>query len=436
MSDSLRRAALVGLGMVALGILPALADYQAGLDAFKKGDLKRALEEFQQEIQKHPNYDYGHFMLGLCYLKQKQYPQAVASLSKAAELDKEKLVYHTNLAQAYTEQKQWQNVVKALEGKVQLRAEPNVSAQAYLLLGVGYLNIKQPEKAAEQLELARKVTPNDFRILSPLGVAHYLRGDYDAAISALSAANKIDPKHAQTTQYLGEAYLAKAQRETDKQKKQMLYQSATKFAEENLRLSGDKDFDSVNLVARAYLGADKFQEAVAAFERAIALKADHGYAHFNRGEAYKGLKDWVSAEKEYARAAELMPSNGDVLATLAYAYEQLAKQDQGASLDKALAAYQKSNSLKPKPSTKEAIARVQQNIQIRAENQTISAENQKIEEENARRRAEYEAKVKEAEEYEKRRKQYLEDKGLVEKGKPAQQQPAEGASPPPQGSQN
>src|SRR3972149_1481874 len=114
MNGMSRRGVLAGLGLITLGILPALADYQAGLDAFKKGDLKRALDEFQQEIQKHPNYDYGHFMLGLCYLRQKQYPQAVASLSRAAELDKEKLVYHANLAQADTEQKQRQKVVEAL----------------------------------------------------------------------------------------------------------------------------------------------------------------------------------------------------------------------------------------------------------------------------------------------------------------------------------
>src|SRR3990172_3682287 len=175
MNGMSRRGVLAGLGFITLGILPALADYQAGLDAFKKGDLKRALDEFQQEIQKHPNYDYGHFMLGLCYLRQKQYPQAVASLSRAAELDKEKLVYHANLAQAYTEQKQWQNVVEALEGKVELRAEPNVAVQAHLLLGIGYLNLKQTEKAAEQLEEARKLNPNDFKVLSPLGVAQYLR---------------------------------------------------------------------------------------------------------------------------------------------------------------------------------------------------------------------------------------------------------------------
>lgn len=415
------RAMSAGIAMAALAAAPAIADYQMGLEAFKKGDFKRAIEEFSLEIQKHPNYDYGHFMLGMANLRLKQYDTAVSHLKRAAELDKEKLVYHANLAQAYTELKQWDSAVKALEGKTELRATPDVTAQAHFLLGYGYFNAKKYDKAIEQLTKASKLSPNDFKALSPLGIALYLQGRYDEAISTLSAAVKINSKHQQTHQYLGEAYLAKAQRETDRKKKEILYQSATRFAEENLRLAGDKDFDSINLLARAYLGSDRFQDAVGAFEKAIALNPRHGYAHFNRGEAYKGLKDWASAEKEYVRAAELMPGNPDVLATLAYCYEQLAKQDKGVSLDQALAYYNKANSLRPKPAMKEAIARVQQNIQIREENLQIEADNVKIEEENKRRQAEYEQKLEEARKYEEARRKYLEDKGLIEKdtGKPA-----------------
>lgn len=415
------RAMSAGLGVLALAMVPALADYQIGLEAFKKGDYKRAIEEFSLEIQKHPNYDYGHFMLGMANLRLKQYDPAVSHLKRAAELDKEKLVYHTNLAQAYTELKQWDNAVKALEGRTELRSTPDVTAQAHFLLGYGYFNTKNYDKAIEQLTRAKKLTPSEFKVLSPLGIALFLQGSYDEAISNLSAAVKINSKHSQTSQYLGEAYLAKAQREIDPNKKKLLYQSATKYAEENVRLAGEKEFDTINLLARAYLGSDRYQDAVQAFEKAIALNPSHGYAHFNKGEAYKGLKDWASAEKEYVRAAELMPTNPDVMATLAYAYEQLAKQDQGASLDKALQHYNKANQLKAKPATREAIARVQQNIDIREENRRIAADNQRIEEENARRLAEYEKKLEEQRKYEEARRKYMEDKGLIEKetGKPA-----------------
>ncbi len=422
------RALCMGLVVLALAALPIRGDYQLGLESFKKGDYKRAIEEFNLEIQKHPNYDYGHFMLGVSHLKLKQHDQALTHLKKAAELDKEKLVYHANLAQAYTELKQWGNVVKALEGRTTLRATPDVSAQAHFLLGYGYFNTRQYAKAVEQLSAAKKLTPTEFKVLSPLGVALYLEGGYDEAISTLSAAAKLNPKHSQTNQYLGEAYLAKAQRETGAQKKKMLYQSATKFAEENARLAGAQDFEAANLLGRAYLGSDRFKEAVDAFEKAIQLNPKHAYAHVNRGEAFKGLKDWKSAVAEYEKAAEVLSNDPEVLGKLAYAYEQVAKDpaDAGASLDRALSAYNKANSLKPKAAVKDAIARVQQNIQIREDNKAIAAENAKIEEENTRRQAEYEAKLKEQEEYEKRRKQYLEDKGLVEKGS---DKPASGGTP-------
>jgi len=355
-----------GVWLAAAAATPALAGYQAGMEAYKDGDLKRAIDEFQVEVQKHPGFDYGHFMLGVCYLKQKEYDTAIGWFRKAIEIDDSQLKYHANLAQVYAEQGRWSDVVAALEGKTNLSAEPEVSAQASFLLGFGYFTIGQYGKAAGELAAARKVRPNEIRILSALGTAQFLSGRIDEAVESLRAAVKINPRQGAANQYLGEAYLAKAQRETDTKEREALCASAIRHAEAAAQAHAQPDFNALNLLARAHLGANRYKQAVEAFDRALALNPDHGYAHFNKGQALKGLGEWAGAEKEYRRAVALLPGNPEALVALAYCYEQLARQGDGANLDKALSFYQKTQALKPSPATRDAIARVQEEIRLRS----------------------------------------------------------------------
>ncbi|MEE9219073.1 MAG: tetratricopeptide repeat protein [Acidobacteriota bacterium] len=415
MIKATRRTATVCLGVLTLGTVLASAGYEEGLEAFRGKDYPRAIEEFTLEVEKDPSYGYGHFMLGMSYLKLKKHDQALASLKRAAELDKRKLVYFANLAQVYRELGQWNNVVKTLEGKTELRARPNENSQAHLLLGMGYLQVKQYANAVQQLEAANKLTANKVRILSPLGIAYYLNGQYDEAIRALKAALKRKPDGIAMNRYLGESYIAKALRTSDKKQKKTLYASAVQYAEEALSLDGSSDFNTVNLVARSYLGADRFSQAVEKFEEAITLKPRHAYAYYNKGEAHKGLKDWQNAEQAYLKAFELDAKNKGILVALAYTYEQLAKQDEGVSLDSAKKYYQMAHQLKPSTRTRDAIARVGENIRIREENRAIGAENERIAQENLRREEEYAKELEKTRQYEEARRKYMEDKGLIDK---------------------
>jgi tetratricopeptide (TPR) repeat protein len=430
------RSAVACLGVLLCASLSSMAGYEDGLNAFKAKDYKRAIEEFSLEIEKHPNYDYGHFMLGMSYLKLNQIDKALPRLERAAELDKEKLVYHYNLAQAYRQAGKWDKVVTALEGKTRLRARPNENANSHYLLGLGYINARRYEEAVEQLESGKKLAPKNPKIVSSLGTAQFYAGDYDSSISNLKAAVAINAKDLSTNRFLGESLIAKAQRTAVKAQKKQLYTEAMKYAEQANNLNGGGKFDTLNLVGRAYLGAERYSQAVEAFTKAISLKPKHAYAQYNKGEAHKGLKDWPSAVNQYVKATELKPENPTFFVALGYAYEQIAKQNEGESLEDAKRCYENAQKMKPKTSTRDAIARVAQNIEIREENRRIAEENALIEEQNKQREEEYAKQVEEAKKYDEARQRYMEDKGIVKKerekgsSEPAEASEAQGESPP------
>ncbi len=67
------------------------------------------------------------------------------------------------------------------------------SAHAELMIAVAYLKLKQPDKAKQMLDLAKKHSPNNVEIFQ--AAANYYREehDYKAAITTLKSAPKMTP---------------------------------------------------------------------------------------------------------------------------------------------------------------------------------------------------------------------------------------------------
>jgi tetratricopeptide (TPR) repeat protein len=95
---------------------------------------------------------------------------------------------------------------------------------------------------------------------------------------------------------------------------------------------------------RAAASAGRFQEALAAYEAALALDPNFGYAHFGRGEALRVLNRPEEALLAFERAIQLSPHDaapyrraGYVLNTLKRWTEALAALEQAIRLDPAYA---------------------------------------------------------------------------------------------------
>ena len=94
--------AALGEYEVASMLNPSLAspDFEAGKVLSARGDHQAAIERCRAGLRKDPRSFYGHYTLGVTYQKAQQWPEALATFSRAVEINGQDARAHANLAGA------------------------------------------------------------------------------------------------------------------------------------------------------------------------------------------------------------------------------------------------------------------------------------------------------------------------------------------------
>ncbi len=124
------------------------------------GDDYSAIEEYQIAIRLAPHAEVTASLfnnLGLCFLRVKQYPQAIASFQLAMRIQPGFEVYYTNLIQAYREIRQ---LPRAKTQLYTLIDQNPFNAEAWYLLGLVYEQIEDYEAAKSCFKAYLKLQPN------------------------------------------------------------------------------------------------------------------------------------------------------------------------------------------------------------------------------------------------------------------------------------
>ena len=368
-------AMLVALTLVSV---PALAGYAEGMECFKSKNWECTIAQFAPEVEAHPEYDFGWFMIGVSHLQKKDYGQAIENLNKAIEISGDKLSYHLNKAKAYLDQKQYGMVIEILADKQSLSED---AAEAYNLnyqLGTAYHKEKQHGKAAPYLEKAVVVKP-DFVTYYMLGASYEALNQVQKSIGALKDALRQKPGDAEVEAMLGSIYLGMAQREANKPKKEQFYTEAVSHATTAARKK-PSDYKKQNILARAYLGADQYPEAERAFKAVLRLKPNYCFAQINLGKVYIAMKRWHEAVKILNDGTKCAPGNAVGWESRGFAQEKIYKelnteQQKIAQLEKSLSSFRKAAAIKSTSSIQSSLDRVQNNIDIEKQNIRIAQAN-------------------------------------------------------------
>ena len=388
------------VAIAAILVLPlasvARADFEQAMNYFKSGKYVEAAAEFQTLVDNSPNYDSGYYMLGLCLLQMKKPAEAESNFQKAIEINGEKFEYHHGLGRAYLDQKQHSKAVAALKTAEPLAANNDQSKFAlFTLRGYAYSALEAWGDAVEDLEKAKAIK-KDASVMAQLGKAYYGLGHNDKAVPAFREAVKLRPNDAGSTQLLANALINVGAEAKNDSASASAYKEALQVAESYLKMRPNS-YEANNLVGRAALGARSFDRAEQAFRKVLAQKSDYCYAMVNLGKTYIAKQRWANAEEILDDAAQCAPRMALVYENLGFVIEKQKR------LEEAIEKYNKSNELKPSASVTRAIARCQENIQVRDHNEAMAeAEAQQKAEEEAARREYEEAKAKE-EEWKKRR---------------------------------
>ena len=219
-------------------------------------DLEKALEYFEQAIEKDPDYALAYAGLADLYFILPQYtpfPQKEAysrgreAALKALEIDDKLAEAHTSLAAIKWKLWEWEEAEKEFKRAIELNPGYATAHHwyAYYLMLVG-----RYDESMKEIKIAQQLDPHSLIINANAGYMLYHARRYDQAIEHYKNRLEMDPSFNVLHYYLGKAYLQKG-----------MYEDAVEELQESMILSEENPVD-LALIGYAYAVSGREVEAM------------------------------------------------------------------------------------------------------------------------------------------------------------------------------
>lgn len=231
--------------------------------------------------------------LGLLQRQLGRDAEAAASFQQAAAVDNSSWEALYNLGVSYLEMGQPGSAVRVLEQALEIREATGevrlALASAFDRLGRADEAMNSARAAMEELEDPQLAA--QARLI--LGRAHYRRGEFSRAAAVLAEAVQERPSDPQAQLWAG---LAEYQ--------QGNYRTAAQYYERAVQLAPNSTEARVNLGA-AYLANERFGDAEAVYQLLVQQNPEDAESHFNLGWALLSQNRRAAAREAWQRADEL-----------------------------------------------------------------------------------------------------------------------------------
>ncbi len=236
----------------------ALAYSNRGGALQEKGQLDRALEDYNSAIAMDPAYADAYISRGGAFRKKKQFYRALDDFDKAVALSDDNADAYLGRGMLFADMGQFARAIADYDAVVRLQP---FYGDAFLRRGAAFERLGRYESAIRDFTRVIDLDPNYGDAYVYRGIAYKETGRLDLAVADYDAALRLNPSNA-------EAY---------------------------------------NSRGVAFLHLNRLDLAVTDYGRAIALKPDFFTAYCNRGIALGRLGRTDEAIKDYTRALELNP---------------------------------------------------------------------------------------------------------------------------------
>ena len=350
--------------LVVMLVTAALAsDWDRGVAMYNKGEYRAALAEFQDIVLERPDAAGAWYYIGLCEFKLKRYDRVELPLSHAIDLLEIQTPATPDIASAWYTigishylQAHYDKSIDALKRYIDInsKAKREVDPSARTALARSYYSLERYDEAqallagvtdkfgAADADRVKENAANSYY----LGAIYFKREDDDHAIVALREAVKGNPEDVAAMELLAESLMRKARKANSDAR----WIEAAEVGE-RLKLNRD-DLKTANILGRAYLGAKKFDSAVAPLEKLAKANPDNGQAWLYYGIALSRSGRSRKAMEALEMTIQLMPDSIPALSELGYVYEADKQYQQ------ALRIYEKAYAASNDPGIKGAIDRV------------------------------------------------------------------------------
>ena len=241
----------------------------------------------------------GYDLLGIIYMQQRDYDEALRAFEHALSLNPRSAATHNNLANCYGQQQKMELAEK--EYKTTLGIEPGDPVANYNL-GVVLLEKGRPQGAIPYL---RKVVPPDLPTAMNL-IRAYLRAHQTEA--GLAYARRMSEKGGDNASLHCSLGIVLAE------------ENQFEAAEHELEIADGfkpRDYDILLNQGRASLHCKHYEKAEGALNRALLIKPDSVEVLEALGRVYFEQRRAIDALQVLVKARKLAPQNTDVIFLLA-----------------------------------------------------------------------------------------------------------------------
>jgi TolB-like protein/class 3 adenylate cyclase/Flp pilus assembly protein TadD len=170
-----------GAAEKALQIDPTLAEAHTSLAYIQQNydwDFISSEKEFRRGIELNPNYATAHQWYALSLVVRERYPEAIAEIKKAQEVDPLSLIIGTNVAWMYYFARQYDEALRQGQSTLDLDSS---YAGTHFMIGQAYRQKGQYEEAITEFQKAVDLSSSDPLRIAVLGHAYAVAGKRNEA---------------------------------------------------------------------------------------------------------------------------------------------------------------------------------------------------------------------------------------------------------------
>lgn len=283
-----------------LSVAPKNADanHLLGLVERQKGRPEAAITHISRAIRQDPRNAIFHSNLGVTYMGMGRHADAAQSYKRAIALDPKMAALHNNLGVALQALERHEEAVKAFREALALQpAYP----EARNNIGLSLIECAEAPGSADP----KSETPEDTEARQAAA-----RELVEEAEEHLREAIRLKPDYSRARMNLGRVLQI-----------QKRFDEAADVYEDLLALGPDADTYTKLGIVRSLVG--EFEDAVAAFNAALALDPGAADAHGNLGIALAEMGEYRRAAESYRKALEITPEDSEILQYFGHAMAQL-----------------------------------------------------------------------------------------------------------------
>ncbi len=271
--------------------------FNEGVEAMRAGDSEAASSQFLKALELDPDLASAHLALANVYLEAGDLESGLVSVKRTLELDSENVLAYRILYELENRSGNEDEAKRILA--ILARIDQSGDAAAIIFNeGAAAFRVGDTKTAEERFLKALEIDPNLAVAMKGLAGIYARQEAYKEAAEMAERYLALDPQDAATLRLRWEVYRTLEDKENEERAFKALAAVDTDVMADDLLRQAAKLFDEGQVEA-----------ATSGFEKVLALKPDHGPAHYHLALCLIGADEGEQAKLHLQKFLEISPDH-------------------------------------------------------------------------------------------------------------------------------